>query len=402
MASDLAAADAITKIGYGDIHDQLDGFVVALDLVKKGSKYLTNGNTEVQFATRMGRSRGIGARGEDEDLPTAGQGKDARASIFLKYQYGAIQGNGQVFKQVTTNAQGFVDWMQREMSDIKESLARDLSRQVYGDGTGTLALLTANESSATVLDVDDTHFLEEDMTIDVLTVGTLGNAVPTKGNTAELTIVSVNHTASTITVSGGTVTANTGSALVLTSGGTNNWKKEWEGLGLIISSSTLHAINPATYPKWTPGYTEGSVGSLTELDLMHMTQGIHSKGGKVTDILTSYGVANAYWDLLEGNRRYKGDERLSGGYGDVPVLDSVFGKLPITLDHSCPEGTMYAINKEELYLHQLGDWAWMDKDGSMWKQVPNKDAYRAYIFQYSNIGTFRRNTHGKLTGITEA
>ena len=130
-------------------------------------------------------------------------------------------------------------------------------------------------------------------------------------------------------------------------------------------------------------------------------QGIHSQGGKVTDILTNYGVANAYWNLLQGNRRYKGDERLSGGYGDVPVLDSVFGNIPITLDHSAPSGTLYAVNKEELYLHQLGDWAWMDKDGSMWKQVPNKDAYRAYIFQYSNIGTFRRNSHGKLTGITE-
>ena len=84
MASDLAAADAITKVGYGDIHDQLDDFVVALRMVERGSKHLSDGNVEVQFATRMGRSQGTGARNENGNLPTAGQAKDARASIFLK------------------------------------------------------------------------------------------------------------------------------------------------------------------------------------------------------------------------------------------------------------------------------------------------------------------------------
>jgi len=105
MASDLAAATAITKIGYGDIHEQLDNFVVALRLVEKGSKHISDGNQEVQFATHMGRNQGIGARGEGEKLPTAGQNKDARASIFLRYQYGRIQGTGQVFKQVSSNTQ---------------------------------------------------------------------------------------------------------------------------------------------------------------------------------------------------------------------------------------------------------------------------------------------------------
>jgi len=54
-----------------------------------------------------------------------------------------------------------------------------------------------------------------------------------------------------------------------------------------------------------------------------------------------------------------------------------------------------------MFLHQTGDWAWMDKTGSMWQQVENVDAYSATIFQYSNIGVFRRNAFGKLTGITE-
>ena len=403
MASDLAAADAITKVGYGDIHDQLDDFVVALRLVERGSKHLSDGNVEVQFATRMGRSQGTGARNENGNLPTAGQAKDARASIFLKYQYGQIQGSGQVFKQVSSNTQGFVDWMKREMTDIKESLNRSLNRQVYGDGTGTLALVATQATTATSVVVDDVHFLEVDQIIDILTAATLANNPPTRGNTAPLKITAIDESTNTITVTGGTVTAAVGSALVIADadGVENNWDKEWEGLGLILGTGVLHAINPSTYPRWKPGYTESSVGTLAELDLTHLVQGIHRQGGKVSDLLTTFGVVNAYWSALQGLRRYKGDEKLTGG-GTTPTFQSVLGDIPITPDWACPDGTLYAINKSELYLHQLADWAWMDMDGSMWARVPNKDAYAATMFQYSNIGTFRRNTHGKLSGITEA
>jgi len=402
MASDLAAATAITKIGYGDIHEQLDNFVVALRLVEKGSKHISDGNQEVQFATHMGRNQGIGARGEGEKLPTAGQNKDARASIFLRYQYGRIQGTGQVFKQVSSNTQGFVDWMKREVSGIKETLSRDLNRQVYGDGTGTLGLLSAGATAATTITVDDVHFFEVDMTIDVLTVGTLANTTPTKGNTALLTVSAIDTATKVVTFTGGTVTALTGSVAVRADDTVNNWNKEWQGLGLITSTSTLHGIVPATYPRWLPGYTEASVGTLAELDITHLAQGIHQQGATVSDLLTTYGVVNAYWNALQGKRQYTGDNvsNMKGGV-TTPVFQSVFGDIPITPDWACPAGTIHAINKGEMFLHQTGDWAWMDKTGSMWQQVADVDAYSATIFQYSNIGVFRRNAFGKLTGITE-
>jgi hypothetical protein len=403
MANDLAAADAITKVGYGDMHEQMDNFVVALRLVKRGAKYIKDGNVEVQFATHMSRNQGIGARNEMDDLPSAGQNKDARATIRLKYQYGAIQGSGQVFKQVSTNTQGFIDWMGREVSGIKETLERDLNRQVYGDGTGTLALVTVAATAGTSFTVDDAHFVEIDMQIDVLTAATLGNATPTKGNTALLTVTGVNTTTNVITVSGGTVTAAVGSALVRADTGVNSWKKEWEGLGLITGTGTLHNINPTTWPRWTPGYLESSVGTLAELDLTHLVQGVHQNGATITDLLTSYGVVNAYWNILQGKRQYTGDavKNLSGGV-TTPTFQSVFGDIPITPDWACPKGTVYGINKNEMWLHQLTDWEWLDKDGSMWDRVPNKDAWRAIIGQYSNIGVFRRNAFAKLTGITEA
>lgn len=401
MPSNLATATAVLKIGYGNIHEQLDDYVVALKLVEKGSKHITDGNYEAQFAVHTARNWGIGARNEFEDLPEAGENKDARASVFLKYHYGTIQGTSQVFKQVSTKVQSFVDWMTREVEGIKETLKRDQNRQVYGDGTGTLALLTNAPSGATTFVVDSPLWIEKGQFIDVLTAASLGNPTPTKGNSALLKVTDVNFSTNTVTVTGGTVTAAIGSAVVLAGPTANNWKKETEGLGLIVSNTaTLHNINPATEPEWKPGYIEGSVGTLAELDLTHLAQAIHKEGTSITDVLTTYGVANAYWNTLQGLRRYDGGEKLTGG-ATVPVLQTLFGDIPITLDWACPTGHLYAINRNEMFINQIGDWEWIDETGSMWQKVPNKDAFYATLRKFSNIGVYRRNAFGKLTGITE-
>jgi hypothetical protein len=291
--------------------------------------------------------------------------------------------------------------MDEEAKDILDTLKRDLNREFYGDGTGTIALLTNAPAGVTTFTVDSTLWLEAGMPIDVLTAATLGNPVPTKGNTAKLIVEDVNATTNTITVSGGTVTAAAGSAVVLAGSTANNWKKEWEGLGLIISNtSTLHGINPATEPVWKPGYVEASVGVLAEIDLTHLVQGIHKAGGEVTDLLTTPGAVNAYWSTLQGLRRYDGGEKLTGGVTE-PVFQSIFGNLPITTDWACPPGTIYALNRNEMFLNQIDDWEWTEGTDGKWMPVVNKDAFRATVKKYSNFGVYRRNSFGKLTGVTE-
>jgi hypothetical protein len=401
MPSTLVIADTALKIGYGDMPEQLDSRTVALSLLNKTNKHITKGNKEAQFGVRTRRTWGIGARNEYEDLPEALARKTARASVFLKYHYGVIEGSGQTFKQVHTDPQAFVDWMDEEASDVMKTLERDLNRQFYGDGTGTLALLTATATTATSLTLDTVLWLEAGMPIDVLTQATLGNAVPTKGNTAKLIIESVDPATNVITVSGGTVSAAIGSALVLAGNTANNWKKEWEGLGLIVSNtSTLHGINPATESTWKPGYVEASVGTLAEIDLTHLVQGIHKAGGEVTDLLTTWGVGNAYWSTLQGLRRFDGTDKMKGGV-DTPVFQSVYGNIPLTFDWACPAGAVYGLNRNEFFLNQLGDWEWQDGTDGKWMPLTSKDAYRATVMKYSNFGVYRRNSFGKLTGVTE-
>jgi hypothetical protein len=60
-------------------------------------------------------------------------------------------------------------------------------------------------------------------------------------------------------------------------------------------------------------------------------------------------------------------------------------------------------------LFRENDWSWMDFDGDKFERVivqggvaGNYDAYMATMFQYSELGTHRRNAHARLDDITES
>jgi len=48
----------------------------------------------------------------------------------------------------------------------------------------------------------------------------------------------------------------------------------------------------------------------------------------------------------------------------------------------------------------MSDWSFMDRDGSVLSRVANTDAYEATLYKYHELGTDKRNAHGKLTGLT--
>ena len=66
---------------------------------------------------------------------------------------------------------------------------------------------------------------------------------------------------------------------------------------------------------------------------------------------------------------------------------------------------MYFINEKEIKLYEAGDWGFMDRDGSKWSRVVNSsgsfDAYDSTMYKYAEMGTHRRNSHGRIDDLTE-
>jgi len=402
----LTFASEAIKLVYGDLHEQLRDKNPALQLIEASSANITRNGKEVIFDTHIGRNQGIGARGVREKLPVAGAQKYKQAHLYLTNLYGSIEVDGQLFEQASEDYQSFINVVDNEIKGLRKDLANDLNRQVYGNGTGKLAVITGQDTG--ILGVDSTHFLQVGMTFDVVDPTT--GVKQQSGAASTLEITGVNDTNNQITVSGtlGTFGTNisAGDFIVRSSNGVSSFGKEWTGLGAIVKASgTLHDINPSEYPVWkatevalgTPGT---ATGSLTELALINLVQKVDKQGGDVDVMLASPGVFNAYWDLLQGLRQFTNGATLEGGQRAFS-FDAVGKPIKFVSDYAAPPNTLYALSSKEIVVNRKKDWSWMDRDGSMWSRVADTDAYEARYYQYSQLGTYRRNAHAVLSNITE-
>jgi hypothetical protein len=402
----LTFASEALKLVYGDLHEQLRDKNPALEFIEASAQNITRNGKEVIFDTHIGRNQGIGARGVREKLPIAGAQKYKQAHLYLKNLYGAIEVDGQLFEQAADDYNAFINVVDMEIKGLKRDLAKDLNRQIYGDGSGKLAVVTAQPSSTT-LTVDATDWLEEGMVIDVVDPTT--GVKQQSGAASSIEIVSINETTKVITVTGtlGTFSTNISAndIIVRSSNGVNSFGKELTGLGAIVKATgELHEIDPATTPVWAATEvalgSSGTPGTLTELNLINLVQSVDKKGGDVDVFLASPGVYNAYWNLLQGFRQFTNGAGLTGGQRSF-TFEALGKPIRFVSDYAAPKGTLYALSSKELVINRKKDWSWMDRDGSMWSRVADTDAYEARIYQYSEIGTYRRNAHAKLSNIAE-
>lgn len=402
----LTFASEALKLVYGDLHEQLRDKNPALEFIEASAQNITRNGKEVIFDTHIGRNQGIGARGVREKLPIAGAQKYKQAHLYLKNLYGAIEVDGQLFEQAADDYNAFINVVDMEIKGLKRDLSKDLNRQIYGDGTGKLAAVTA-QPSGTTLTVDATDWLEEGMVVDV--VDPTSGVKQQSGAASSIEIVSINEATKVITVTGtlGTFTTNinAGDIIVRSSNGVNSFGKELTGLGAIVKATgELHEIDPDDVPVWAATEvvlgSQGSPGTLTELQLINLVQSVDKKGGDVDVFLASPGVYNAYWNLLQGFRQFTNGAGLTGGQRSF-TFEALGKPIRFVSDYAAPKGTLYALSSKELVINRKKDWSWMDRDGSMWSRVADTDAYEARIYQYSEIGTYRRNAHAKLSNIAE-
>ena len=394
----LTFASEAIKLVYGDLHEQLRDKNPALQMIESSSANITRNGKEVIFDTHIGRNQGIGARGVREKLPTAGAQKYKQAHLYLTNLYGSIEVDGQLFEQAAEDYQAFINVVDMEIQGLKRDLAVDLNRQVYGDGTGTIATVVSVAGQA--ITVDSTHWVQEGMILVGIDTGT--GAVADSGT--ELTVTAINESTNVITVTGTISALAAADVLVRGSNTTHSYNKEWTGLAGIVGAGELHGIDAANYPTWQSTVTDissnGTPGTLTELALINLVQGVDKKGGDVDVMLASPGVFNAYWNLLQGLRQFTNGATLTGGQRAFS-FDALGKPIKFVSDYAAPENTLYALSSKEIVLNRKKDWSWMDRDGSMWSRVSDTDAYEARYFQYSQLGTYRRNAHAKLTGIAE-
>lgn len=401
MGATLATVASLCKEIYEPrLRKQLNDDAVTIKRVTRSSEGIeTNvGGRYVTFPIKTRRNAGIGARNEMEALPVPGQQGYNAARVGLKYLYGGIRLSGQTIELVNTNPQAFISALESEIDGLKTDLAKDQNRQVYGDGSGAIAVAGTLTTNTNTFLAKDAMYAQLGMQIDIIDGTTLGNPNPTvKASNRQIT--GINVSTNTLTFDGAVVSTAVGDIVVRT----GNVNREWTGFTKIFKATgSLYNIDPATEPIWA-AVVDSNAGvnrPLSEGLMIALADGVRANGGKTTAIFSNLGVRRAYFNLLVQQRQYTNTKDFGGGFTGLTFTTDK-GEIPVAVDVDAPKNTLFFANEDELTVYRQADWEFMDRDGSMWHRVVGYDAYEAIMYQYSELGCHRRNTQGILADITE-
>lgn len=401
MPATMTTVSAILKEIYeGQIQEQLNNDVVALRRIERSSEGVTSevGGRYVTFPIHTKRNSGIGARNELEALPVAGQQGTAAARVSLKYLYGVVRMSGQTLQLADKNFQAFSSALDLEMNGIKADLAKDLNRQVYGAGTGVLSTASGagagalNNNAFTTANNNQIKYLELGMMVDVYAA----DLTTLKASNRQITAI---NTGTFVVTYDGASQATVATDVLVRTGSIS---REITGFSALVNNTTLFNIVPGTEPKWASvlDANGGTNRPLSEGLMILNTDRCRQNGGTPSVIFCGLGVRRAYFNLLSQQRRYQGTTEFAGGFSGL-TFTTDRGDIPVVVDVDCPDNTMYGIDEKNVKVFREEDFSFMDYDGSKWQRVIGYDAYEATLFSYQELGIHRRNTHFKISDITE-
>lgn len=336
-------------------------------------------NYEKYFTPNYSRNESIASiSSTSTSLPTAGRQRYAQGKINPAYTYGVLNIDDRALKATQGKAAAIVNMGEQETMRLVKDMAKDANRQLFGDGSGAVATVSA-ASTQTTITVTSTKYIMEGQ---LLTIN--GDAVQ---------VVSVpSDTTFTVTAA---VNVATSEAVVKTEG-----SAEMNGLFLAADdgtfTTTFENISTATN-NWWKAYvnaTSTTYTTITQMDSeMRTAMTAVNKYGKVGVILTSFALRDKYTSLNLANQRFNDTIQLDGGFGPAPTYNGV----PIVADFDCQDDVMYFLDFDAISLEQLKDMSF-ETEGRTGIFLPKAGTtlYEAVASYYANLMVINRRQLAKL------
>jgi len=171
------------------------------------------------------------------------------------------------------------------------------------------------------------------------------------------------------------------------------------------AADPLQALAVATYPWWKAevdthpsGRYQGQRALSFKL-MDKMFDKVERRAGKDIGpnmLLTAAAIRREYADLCRADRRQMNTMTLDGGWTGVE-----FRGIPLMVDpFDAIDGELYFLTLGSFALFRMSDYDWMDKDGSIFARVADKDAYEATLFAYQELGCYQRNLNGVICDLS--
>jgi len=413
MPETLTVLDGLLKDVYTDVvREQVSTYSPVQEMFEKVEDFEWDGRTAREVAI-MSFNEGVGAAGEDANLPTAGNFDPQQFQIPMRFLYGSFQMTKQMMESAKTSKGAFKNATRTSFETLVRNLKRLRARVIWGDGNGILALINGAAASATqAVDapfgvasaVGGARFLRKNMIVGIWdpTATTLRgvrtiNSVAADGNSIVLdSTVSTtdNDIVIRMNTTGGTTVGESG-------------RQEPMGLlGLVDDGTfvaTLHGLSRTTFPQ-LKSRVQSATGQLS-LDGIQLNFDIADQLGDANiDCLAGHhSVRRAYLTLLEADRRYTVDALMSPD-GGTKVTDRrkyvTFGGVKIIEDKFAPYDTLFGLDKTTFRRYVQIDGEWADESGAILRQVSGKDTWTAFFRLWENMHSSRPNANFRMDGIS--
>ena len=330
-----------------------------------------------------GINGGIGAGSETGELPTANGNNYVQLKTTLKNLYGTLEISDKAVRASANSNGAFVDLLSAEMEGLLNSSKFNLSRMLYGDGTGAVATIVSYVDG--VATMNSVKNLIEGMVVDVYTSA----GVKT---TTGLRIKYVNRAEKTITftVSPAAIAEN---SVLYVQGSRNN---EITGIGAIFNeSANIYGLSRAEN-KWLNPYVSTTAQEINDNIIQTAIDFLEENSSSNVDFITcGAGVRRAYLQYLACYRRNVDVIELESGHKAIS-----FGGIPMVVDRFVEDDTMFLLDTSKFTLHQLCDWEWIEGEGgNILRQKPGYPAYTATLVKYADLICDQPNGQAKISGI---
>lgn len=334
-------------------------------------------------------------------LNAAGNQSYAQAQWAYTNQHVQVKIQGSAIDQTKGDALSVASVVDEEVSGAVNDLNRNLSRQIFMDGSAQIAQCGTTSSSTTVqLNTTSGYNAIERGWIGVGALVDIGTSANPTSIASGVEITATDLANSTITISGSAVSTTSSAYVSLKGTRSGSTSYEMNGLRNIVSTSaTLGGLATASYPEWVAAGVDSTSQAITLALLYTQNQLIAQKTGKPADfVVTGLKQQRKAYTLLQAQVRYTSEQSKPTGFTDGVDINGV--KLFAVPD--CQNEAVYFLTIGDVFTVSAGDPYWQSRitGGETLAWVQGEDAYAGKITTRMQLGVRRRNSHAALTGLT--
>jgi len=385
--------------------------VLLAQATKLGPERVTYAGNDLFFDVKVDRRGGF-VSSVSGFLPESKIAREKQGRLSVARTYAKTSIDGLALKASASEKGNYISAAKKIVDDVMEQYEIEQERILHGDSLGIRAVVTAGAASATQT-VDDPYGITDagpgnlHLVVDDVVAFLSPDGLTLRGK-RKINAISLSGDVATLTLDS-SVTTTTGDIVVTcvpasVDANDTSFGAEPHGVKSIMdveaAFATFEGINDA---RWAA--VKQTSATVDETIVMRLLNTIRARSGvdwmkapKETLLLTTTGIWQSYGESLLGLRRFAAPTlELKGGFTGVMVANAA-----LVHDPWAPRGRLYAIHGPSTVFIDLMDFGEISfQDAPRWQRMSNRDAWEAAFASYWNYGTYVRNAHGVISGITD-